>query len=429
MSERYGKSEELFQRAISYIPTGSQTFSKSTSQYPLGASPLFIESGKGAKVKDVDGNEYIDFVNGLASVSLGYCDDDIDEAVRSQMKKGITFSLPHVLEHEVAKKIIELVPCADLVRFGKNGSDATSAAIRLSRAFTGKDMVAVCGYHGWQDWYIGSTARHLGVPEATRELTQRFNYNDIGSLEKILECNLGKFAAIILEPMNTDFPEPGFLEAVRDLADQHNIVLVFDETITGFRFSLGGAQTLFGVTPDLATFGKGVANGLPLSIVTGRKDIMKLMEDIFFSGTFGGETLSLAAAQAVIKKMEERDVVDSLYENGSYLLRELEALLDELDLHDLYETKGHPSWSFLVLKSKDDRDFWGAKTLFNQEMFRRGIITLGSHNMSFSHTVHDINYLISVYREVLPLIKRADIDGTFDALLECERLEPLFKVR
>ena len=429
MSERYQKSEELYHRAIKYIPTGSQTFSKSITQYPLGAAPLFIDSGKGSKEKDVDGNEYIDFVNGLASVSLGYCDEDVDEAVLTQMSKGVTFSLPHVLEQQVAQKIVELVPCADLVRFGKNGSDATSAAIRLARAFTGKDKVAVCGYHGWQDWYIGSTARHLGVPEVTRELTHRFNYNDADSLEAILKENEGGVAAIIMEPMNTDYPKDGFLERVRTLADEYEAILIFDETITGFRYSLGGAQTVFGVMPDLATFGKGAANGLPLSIVTGRQDIMTLMEDIFFSGTFGGETLSLAATQAVISKMERHNVPQSLFDKGSYLLEQLDALLEELSLRDLYETKGHPSWSFLVLKAREDRDFWGAKTLFHQEMFKRGIITLGSHNMSYAHSMSDIDYLMSAYREVLPVIKKADEENNFDSMLECERLEPLFKVR
>jgi glutamate-1-semialdehyde 2,1-aminomutase len=210
----------------------------------------------------------------------------------------VIFSLPHPIEAEVAELICEMVPCAEMVRFGKNGSDATSGAIRLARAFTGRDRVAVCGYHGWQDWYIGSTARHRGVPKATRDLTHTFAYNDLTSLDALLDAHAGEFAAVILEPMNVTDPAPGFLEGVKQRAHRHGAVLVFDETITGFRYANGGAQQLFGVTPDLATFGKGLANGYPVSAVAGRREIMKLMEEIFFSFTFGGEALSLAAARA-----------------------------------------------------------------------------------------------------------------------------------
>ena len=183
----YKKSEQLLDRALESIPLASQTFSKSFTQYPRGASPFFIEKGKGSKVWDVDGNEYIDFVNSLAAVTLGYCDKDVDKAVQDQMKNGVTFSLPHILEMEVAEKLIEIIPCAEKVRFAKNGTDATSASIRIARAYTGKEHIAVCGYHGWQDWYIGSTTRDLGVPEAVKELTHKFEYNNIRSLEKIFQ--------------------------------------------------------------------------------------------------------------------------------------------------------------------------------------------------------------------------------------------------
>ncbi len=268
--KRYAKSTEMHERALKTIPLGSQTFSKSRTQYPVGVSPLFIQRGKGSHVWDVDGNEYIDYVNGLAAITLGYADPDVNEAVEKQLHDGIIFSLPHPLEFQVAEKIREMVPCAEMSRFGKNGSDATSGAIRLARAHTNRDRVAMCGYHGWQDWSIGSTARHRGVPKAVRELTHTFSYNNIDSLDALLKKHPGEFAAVILEPMNFEAPRDAFLQKVRELAHKNGALFILDETITGFRLANGGAQQLFGVTPDLATFGKGMANGFPVSAVSGK---------------------------------------------------------------------------------------------------------------------------------------------------------------
>lgn len=267
MSERYNLSEQYLHRALQSIPLGSQTFSKSRTQYPFGVSPYFIERGEGCYVWDVDGNKYLDMIGSLAALTLGHNDPDVTKAVSRQLQDGIIFSLPHPLEFQVAEKIISLVPCAEKVRFGKNGSDATAGAIRVSRAFTNREHVAVCGYHGWQDWYIGSTARNLGVPQATRDLTHTFMYNDLDSLKKLFTDYPEQIAAVILEPMNVTEPMNNFLAEVKELAHQHGAVLIFDETITGFRYAKGGAQELFGVTPDLATFGKGLANGDRKSVV------------------------------------------------------------------------------------------------------------------------------------------------------------------
>jgi len=232
----FAKSQAFLARSQKVIPLGSQTFSKSRTQYPFGVSPFFITHAKGSRAWDLDGNEYIDFVSSLASITLGYQDPDVNQAVRQQLdESGVIFSLPHPLETEVAELICEMVPCAEMVRFGKNGSDATAGAIRVARAFTSRDRVAVCGYHGWQDWYIGSTARNRGVPQAVRDLTHAFKYNDLDSLDQLLRAHPGEFAAVILEPMNVLQPQPGFLEGVKALAHQHGALLIFDETITGFR--------------------------------------------------------------------------------------------------------------------------------------------------------------------------------------------------
>ena len=423
----YKESEKLLDRALKSIPLASQTFSKSLTQYPKGVSPFFIEKGQGSKVWDVDNNEYIDYVNSLSAVTLGYCDKEIDKPVQKQMKNGVTFSLPHRLEMEVAEKLIDIIPCAEKVRFAKNGTDATSASIRIARAYTGKEHIAVCGYHGWQDWYIGSTTRDLGVPKAVKELTHKFDYNNIKSLEGIFQRQ--ELACVIMEPMNVEYPENNFLEKVKELVHKNNALLIFDETITGFRYSLGGAQELFGVIPDLATFGKGMANGYPLSAVVGSNEIMKTVEDIFFSGTFGGETLSLAAASAVIDKYQQKPVIDHFFKMGTYLLEHLNKIIDDNNLSSIFWTSGHPSWSFLHIKKQVKYNDFEIKTFFFQEMFKRGVLALGSHNISFSHSKKEIDKLITAYMEVLPMIKEHVDNQTLLENIQGEILQPLFKIR
>jgi glutamate-1-semialdehyde 2,1-aminomutase len=423
----YRKSEKLLDEALKLIPLGSQTFSKSLTQYPKGVSPFFIKKGRGSKIWDVDGNEYEDFVNSLAAVTLGYCDKDVDKAVNIQIKKGVTFSLPHTLEIDVAEKLIEIIPCAEKVRFAKNGTDATSASVRIARAYTGKEHIAVCGYHGWQDWYIGSTTRDEGVPQCVKDLTHKFEYNNLNSLEKIFQKQ--QIACVIMEPMNIEYPANNFLDKVKELTHKNGALLIFDETITGFRFSLGGAQELFNVIPDIATFGKGMANGYPLSAVVGRDKVMQKVEDIFFSGTFGGETLSLAAASAIIDKYKKEAVINHIFQIGSYLLEQLNKLIIENDLAHIFWVSGHPSWSFLHIKEQQEYNVFQIKTFFLQEMFKRGILTMGSHNISFSHTRQIVDKLLICYAEVLPMVKKHIVKNDLLENIHGDILQPLFKVR
>ncbi|TMM44956.1 aminotransferase class III-fold pyridoxal phosphate-dependent enzyme [Colwellia ponticola] len=427
MNKTFIKSQQMLARAEASIPLGSQTFSKSKTAYPYGVSPFFIERGQGCQVWDIDGNQYLDFVSGLLSVSIGYCDNDVDNAVIEQLKSGVTFSLPHRLETEVAEMIIDMVPCAEMVRFGKNGSDATSAAIRLARAFTKNEHIAVCGYHGWQDWYIGSTSRDLGVPESTKALTHTFEYNNIDSLKKLLAKN--KFAAIIMEPMNTAYPEANFLQEVKALCHQHGALLIFDEMISGFRFSLGGAQELFGVIPDLATFGKGMANGYPISAVVGRADIMMLMEDIFFSGTFAGETLSLAASKAVLYKLSTENILPHIHAMGEQLLTGLQQIFTDMGKPSWLNICGHPSWSFLQILDCTPYSSWQLKSLLLQEMSQRGILLGGGHNLNYAHQSEDIDTLLNAYREVLSLLAKTISQQNFEQVFHGKVLQPLFKVR
>lgn len=425
----FKKSEKFLKRALKTVPLGSQTFSKSITQLPLGISPFFAKKGKGAYIWDVDGNKYIDFVNSLAAITLGYNDKKVTKAVKKQLKKGTIFSLSHKLEFLVAEKMKEMVPCAEMVRFGKNGSDATAGAIRIARAYTKKDLVLVCGYHGWQDWYIGSTTRNLGVPQATKDLTYKFQYNNIESLEKLFNDHKNRIAAVILEPVNIAMPKDNFLEKVKTLTHKNNAVLIFDETVTGFRYANGGAQEFFNVTPDLATFGKGLANGYPVSAVAGKKEIMDYMSEVFFSFTFGGETLSLAAALATLKQLSKKPILKNIRKQGEYLNESLEKLIHKFQFEDFISIQGDPCWSFLVMNGTEWATTDELKTLFMQVMFQKGIFILGTHNMSAAHSKKDIDKLMQGYEAFFTILSKIKQGEKIKEYLKATPLIPLFKVR
>ena len=426
---RYAKSEEQLKRAEQTIPLGSQTFSKSRTQYPVGISPLYAARAKGAEIWDIDGNHYIDLVSALASVTLGYGDKGVEKSVAKQLKLGVSMSLPGVLEAEVAELIVEMVPSAEMVRFGKNGSDATSAAIRLARAYTGRDHIIVCGYHGWQDWYIGATSRNKGVPDSVSRLTHKFEYNNIDSLRTLLNEFNCEIAAVIMEPMNISSPDPGFLESVQTLTRSAGALLIFDETITGFRFARGGAQELFGITPDLSTFGKGMANGFPLSAVVGRRDVMMEMEKIFFSGTFGGELLSLASAKYVLSKLYKNDFTKDLSNIGHVITDSLSELIEQHSLSSILSLSGHPSWKFINWSPTEKYSSEGLRTFFMQLMFKNGILVLNSHNVTLAHNKKIQNQMLDGYDSVLKEIAEALKDDNLLEKLSVVPLQPLFKIR
>jgi glutamate-1-semialdehyde 2,1-aminomutase len=260
-------------------------------------------------------------------------------------------------------------------------------------------------------------------------LTHSFVFNDLTSLENILSKYEGQVAAVILEAMNITPPTNGFLEGVKELAHKNGALLIFDETITGFRYANGGAQERFNVIPDLATFGKGIANGFPISAIAGKASVMKLMEEIFFSFTFGGETLSLAAAVATLVKLQKKPVVEKMISQGQKIIKGVESLIQKLNLSDIVSISGDPTWSFLTLKDVNGYSSWQIKTLFLQEVFKRGILILGTHNLSYSHSDEDIQKLLFTYEEVFSIIKKSVGSRTLEQVLRCKPLEPLFKVR
>ena len=426
---RYKRSTKFLSYVETLIPLGSQTFSKSRTQYPVGISPLFMQKAKGCHTWDIDGNKYIDLVSSLASVTLGYQNPVVNSAVRKQLRKGTIFSLPGKLEYDVAEKIVDLVPSAESVRFGKNGSDATSAAIRIARAFTGRKIVAVCGYHGWQDWFIGSTSRNKGVPKEISDLTKTFAFNDLQSLNEVFTSNPGNVAAVILEPMNSTWPIEGFLSETRRMCSENGTILIFDETITGFRFAKGGAQELFNVIPDLTTLGKGLANGFPLSAVVGKREIMGEMSEIFFSGTFGGELLSLAAANEVLRMYQQEDIVGQLSAAGELLSELTNEEIVKNNLHDVLSLSGHSTWKFLNWRDHESATTLEIKTYFMQECFKEGILVLGTHNVTTKHTKKVVIEIARAYSRIFSKISIKLKSNQLRDSLEVEPLVPLFKVR
>ncbi|HZP63861.1 MAG TPA: aminotransferase class III-fold pyridoxal phosphate-dependent enzyme [Terriglobales bacterium] len=423
------QSEAWLKRSLKVIPGGAQTFSKGYTQYVQGVAPVFLQRGKGCRVWDVDGNEYIDYVQGLLPNILGYAHDEVNHAVAAHIFEGNSFSLPHPIEVELAERLTRLIPCAEMVRFGKNGSDVTSGAIRAARALTGRERIACCGYHGWQDWYIGSTTRNAGVPASVRDLTHKFTYNDLNSLEGLFREYPGQFAAVILEPFNFTEPGPGFLQAVKDLTHQHGALLIFDEICSGFHFGLGGAQKLFGVIPDMACFGKAMANGFPISCVVGRAEMMKIFQEIFFSFTFAGETSSIAAAMKVLDILETTDALARIEANGRILQDGLNSMSREAAMNDRIKCVGRPQWSLLKFTDSDGKDDPVLKNLFQQEAMKRDVLLLSTHNMTAAHDHAAIQQTLEVYAEVLRTIGGWLNDTSPARFLEGSMSQPVFRVR
>jgi len=381
----FDKSNKIYERASLSIPLASQTFSKSAINFAKGASPLFLSSGDGCFVWDPDGNKYIDYISALLPIILGYNDNDVNAAIVDQLKKGIIFSLPSEIEYQLAEELVRLIPSAEMVRFGKSGSDVTTAAVRLARAFTGRDHIAVSGYHGWHDWYIGTTTRDMGVPDDVKNLTTSFRFNNLNDLETLLKLNPNDYAAVIVEAEGLEEPTIGYLESVRGLTQKYGVLLIFDEIISGFRASLGGAQQKYGVVPDLSTFGKGIANGMPLSAIVGRREIMYLMEEIFVSGTFSGEALSIAAALATIKKLTALDGPSLICNYNGKLRCSINSIISRHGLEEIIHLRGPDWWIGLSITPPPNIDRFLLVTLLRQELVSCGILIGSTFNVSVSH--------------------------------------------
>jgi glutamate-1-semialdehyde aminotransferase len=418
------ESNKLYERALPIMTPVTQTLAKGPGQYVNGVAPKYLRSGKGSHVWDVDGNEYIDYNMAIGPLSLGYAYPAVDEAIIAQLKDGITFSMMHELEVELAELVHQVIPNAESVRISKTGADVTSAAIRVARAYTGRKKILCCGYHGWHDWYIAVTSRSSGIPEEIKELSSTFEYNDLESVKNALGADV---ACVILEPFVFEAPKNNFLQELKALCEANGTLLIFDEMWTGFRIAVGGAQEYFGVKADLACYSKAFANGMPVSLLTGRKDIMELFkEEVFFFTTFGGEALSLAAAVTTIKEMIAKNVPDYLAEKGKVLKDGYNALAEELGIAHYTRCTGYDCRSLVSFDASAGNPL-ELKSFVQQEMIKRGILWSGFHNMSFSHTDEDIEYTLKAYREVLGLLKEVVARQEVAASLRGTPVEAVFR--
>jgi|TARA_B110000495_G_C23043752_1_gene628664 glutamate-1-semialdehyde aminotransferase len=419
-------SKKLLKKAKKLIPGLSQTFSKAPYSYVEGVYPTYLSHGKGSHVYDVDNNEYIDYVLALGPIILGYNYAAVNNSIKKQLSKGISFSIPHYLEVETSEKIKSIIPGTDMVRFSKTGSDAGTGAIRAARAYTKKNNIAYCGGGGvWHDWYTVTTSRNEGIPNILNSMIKKFEYNSLESLKIIFEEWKNEVAAIYMEPMILEYPKKDFLTDVKKLSKKHGSILIFDEVLTGFRMANGGAQEYFGVQSDLAVFGKGIANGMPLGAITGKEFIMEKFNDIFYSTTYGGETLSLAAANAVIDTLIEKPVIKKIWKMGKYFISRFNEISEKLNLSITIE--GIPCRSKIFCNINDTLSL-SLQSLFYQECIKRGVL-FGPGNvlLSYSHSFNDLEKTLIVVEKSMKICKKAIQENNVESFLNGSIMKPVIK--
>ena len=401
------ESNRLWDRALRVIPAGTQTLSKAPSQFVDGVSPKYLVRGKGCHVWDVDGNEYIDYPMALGPILLGYDYPPVTEAVIAQIREGTTFTLMHPKEVELAERLVNVIPCAERVRFAKNGADATGGAVRAARALTGREHVIATGYHGYHDWYIASTERNAGIPALYLDLIHSVPFNDLAALERALSEY--EIAAVVTELPGVE-PLDGYLQAAIDATHRHGAMYILDEIVTGFRYALGGAQELYGIRPDLACYGKGLANGYPLSAVVGTATAMEAFEEIFFSMTYSGETVSLAAALATLDVIESEPVIEHIWDRGRQLRQGLQRLADQASFD--VTLLGNPPRSALSFSDGELR------ALFLQEAHKHGVLFGVPMFITYSHGDAEIKRTLAVVEAAFERMETAHLAGDVASHLE-----------
>lgn len=421
---KFAASAEHTAAVNQLIPGGAHTYARGDDQYPEGMAPV-IERGAGCRVWDIDGNEFVEFGSGLRANTLGHGFEPVVRAVQRYLADGVGFVRPHRLEREAAERLIDLIPSAEMVKFGVNGSDATSAAVKLARAYTGRDMIAVCRQHPFfstDDWFIVTTPMSAGIPDSVRPLTVQFSYNDLASLEALFEVHPGQIAAVVLEAETVEPPAPGFLAGLRELCDRNGALLVLDEIITGFRWHERGAQYLYSIEPDLCTFGKGIANGLPLSALAGRRDVMRLgghVDDadrvFLLSLTAGGQPWALAAMLAVIDTFEQEGIAGQLHSIGADLRAGVQDAVAAAGLGDYFQLRGRDCNLVYVARDADGQPSQEFRTLVLQEFLEHGILA-PSFVVNAAHDPKAISQVVDAVTELMPVYRRALDDGVATVL-------------
>jgi len=407
---KLARSMSLFEEAKQLVPGGVAGIRRPYNFVP-GEYPIFFDHGKGGRVVDVDGNEYIDFLCAYGPIIIGYREDEIDDAVINQIKnKGFCFSLTQEMQNTLVKKMRELIPCCEMAALVKTGSDATTIAIRVARGYTGKTKIARYGYHGWHDWCVEVKG---GIPPKLYEDIYEFHYNDLDSLKAILEANKDDMAGIIITPIGhpngaeVQMPKPGYLEAVRELANQYHCLLIFDEIRSGFRCSLGGAQKLFGVTPDLSTFGKAMANGYAIAALVGKEEYMQVLADkVFLSSTFFPNSDGIVAAIKTIEILERDRILDVVAAKGRKFGAEVEKVVEESGVPVNFT--GAPWMPYITFKKDEAGLYKKLRTEYYTQLIRHNVFMQPYHHgyICYRHTDEDLAYTVEAIRESLAEVKK-----------------------
>lgn len=432
----FSKSNKLRERFHSIIPGGSHTYAKGDDQFPEFFSPYMVR-GEGCRVWDADGNEFLELSMGLRAVTLGHAYQSVVEAACAAYRIGSNFGRPSVLELKCAEKLLEMIPNGEMVKFGKNGSDVTNAAVKLSRAYTGRDLVAICSSHPFfsiDDWFIGTTPMNAGIPAAVRELTVEFRYNDIQSLESLFEKYPGQIACIILEAEKDVPPKDEFLHRAKAICHQHGAIFILDEMITGFRWHNGGAQSYHGLVPDLSTFGKALGNGFSIAALVGKRELMRLggldhdAERVFLlSLTNGAESGPLAAGLKTMQIYQQEPVIDFLWQQGARLGDAVKRSIAEHKLEGFVEVLGQPCCLIYATRDQEKNPSQPFRTLFLQETMRRGLLA-PSLIVSYSHQDADIDQAAEIIHEALYVYRKA-LDEGIDKYLEGRPVRPVWRSR
>lgn len=436
--DKIKKSKKYSDEIHNYIPGGAHTYSKGDDQFPE-VSPGAMSHGKGAWIWDLDGNKYVEWGMGLTSISLGHADKDVNKAVCDEIKKGVNFSRPAEIELKAAKFFLKNVAKNhDMIKFTKNGSTATTAAVKLSRTFTKKDYVAVpqeYPFFSYDDWFIGSTACDRGIPKVIKDLTLKFSYNSIESLEKLFKDSNDNIAAVIMEATKFTAPNKNYLQKVQKLCKKHGAVFILDEMICGSKWSLGGGQEYFGVKPDLSTWGKGIANGYSFCALTGKKEIMDLggikrigEEKVFLvSTTHGAESHGLAAMIETITKIKKNKILEENWKYASKLRKGLENIISEMKLNDHIDIIGdYDIFMTIDCKDKKLKSSSHMKTLLFQEMISNGVLFNGLFYVMASHREKEIEKTLKAFTKALKVYKKALKNG-YEEYLIGDAVKPVFR--